>query len=529
MKSKRMFSLIVAVALLVSNITVFAEGPFPGNDSNDGSLNNYTVFNGNTNDSLDEGKYFVKDDDPGSDKNISLGNGYSIFLDYDQDNLSVSWMLNSPINPEYELTIVHINVKASNAYMSYPNGLNNGSQNIDSVFNNGNNKYHEISHVTVAYCFEEIPKQDPDPIYGSITINKDVLDETDGSEFTVTVTGPDSYTTQVAISEGNPVTLYNLELGTYALVESDVAGYIEGTVDDITLTEEMVEKSITFENELENDDPDPDPDPDPIYGSITINKDVLDETDGSEFTVTVTGPDSYTTQVAISEGNPVTLYNLELGTYALVESDVAGYIEGTVDEITLTEEMVEKSVTFENELEKDDPEPPVIQSNPKRSVYKMDIEKEATEDEIQLGEDVDFVISVTNTGNKTLTDVKVVDDKANVETIISRLNINETVEFTINLTPEELGVFNNTASASDNRASYVEDSDSVVVVELEEEIIEVVDEIPLDLPETDNTPPLEEMEEEIPLSVPDTGVPPLTLFYLMGAGLAALGILKKEY
>ena len=88
----------------MSNNSVFANIQLPGNDANDGSLSGYTEFNGSTNDDLN----------------------------YDEDNYMVSWELNSSSDSEHEIEIEYVNVKASNKYMRYDEGLLDGDRKHES-------------------------------------------------------------------------------------------------------------------------------------------------------------------------------------------------------------------------------------------------------------------------------------------------------------------------------------------------------------------------------------------------------------
>jgi len=102
----------------------------------------------------------------------------------------------------------------------------------------------QISHITFYYC------ESQEPPTGSITINKNITNsDLDDTQFDVTVTGPESYTTVVAVSEGNSVTLDNLIMGAYTFYEVVPPGYTGVvTAGSLTLTPGALDKSFTFVN-----------------------------------------------------------------------------------------------------------------------------------------------------------------------------------------------------------------------------------------------------------------------------------------
>ena len=175
MREKKILMLIMAILLLLSNFTAFAGNPNPVVEG--------TEFTGSIDDVLSEGTYWVKDEPP-HDGTLPLGNGHEITLDYNDCNTNVTWSLNDPADPDYEITIKVIYVKASDAYVEYPYGLDDGSKTLwsvakeckdDGITEDGFETviecddeceddcdegcgFHQVSHVTIVYEFTEIEK-----------------------------------------------------------------------------------------------------------------------------------------------------------------------------------------------------------------------------------------------------------------------------------------------------------------------------------------------------------------------------------
>lgn len=154
---------------------------------------------------------------------------------------------------------------------------------------------------------------------------------------------------------------------------------------------------------------------------------------------------------------------------------------------------------------------------PKKRTYKMTIDKEADKYEAYPGEEVNYTIVVKNTGNATLTNIKVIDVKVGLDEVITLLTPNKTKTFEVSaIMPDGVGNFDNTAIAEDNRAGKVSDTETVLILEKEKE------------KEEEDTP--EVPDEEIPLDIPDTGTIPMGIVYTTGALISALGyiILKRK-
>jgi hypothetical protein len=99
------------------------------------------------------------------------------------------------------------------------------------------------------------------------------------------------------------------------------------------------------------------------------------------------------------------------------------------------------------------------------TTYSMSITKTADATEVEVGDTINYRIAVTNTGQATLNGISVTDEMIGLDETITTLAVGDSSIFTgsyVALTP---GVLTNTASASDDQASYVIDSVSVTVVE----------------------------------------------------------------
>ena len=189
--------------------------------------------------------------------------------------------------------------------------------------------------------------------------------------------------------------------------------------------------------------------PEPPTGSITINKVVKGETiDPTVFEVDVVGDKGYTTTVAISEGNSVTLNDLALDTYTLTEKDNEDYIIDGPKTVTIDGNNLERDVTFNNELK----------------TYEMSITKDASPTNLQLGGVITYTITVTNDGNQPLTDVTLTDDTVDLtETFDLAVDGEET--FMVTQSAMTTGQIINVAEATDDMAGTVTASAIVNVTE----------------------------------------------------------------
>ncbi|WP_139891617.1 Cna B-type domain-containing protein, partial [Bacillus sp. D386] len=102
--------------------------------------------------------------------------------------------------------------------------------------------------------------------------------------------------------------------------------------------------------------------------------------------------------------------------------------------------------------------------------YALEVDKTADKEEVKVGETITYTINVTNTGNKALTDVKVVDEMVGLDTVIEKLEVGKTKTFTVKhvATTENVGELTNVAVAKvviDGKEIVEEGSVTVTVSE----------------------------------------------------------------
>lgn len=183
---------------------------------------------------------------------------------------------------------------------------------------------------------------------------------------------------------------------------------------------------------------------------------------------------------------------------------------GTIENIATAENSLAGVATDSAVVTVTSTPPPPI-----KRTYKMTIDKEADKYEAYPGEKVNYTIVVKNTGNSTLTNIKVTDEKVGLDEVITLLTPNKTKTFEVSaIIPDGLGNFDNTAIAEDNKAGVVSDTVTIFILEKEKE--------------EEDTPEIP--DEEIPLDIPDTGTMPMGIVYTGGALISTLGyiILKRK-
>ncbi|MCG8483564.1 MAG: DUF11 domain-containing protein [Clostridia bacterium] len=89
-----------------------------------------------------------------------------------------------------------------------------------------------------------------------------------------------------------------------------------------------------------------------------------------------------------------------------------------------------------------------VKSEPTNDVYDFEIEKIATPETVYLGNAATFDITIKNTGNKDLFDIKIVDEMLDINREIALLPAGEEFHDSIDIVMNELGTFTNTVLAS---------------------------------------------------------------------------------
>ena len=81
--------------------------------------------------------------------------------------------------------------------------------------------------------------------------------------------------------------------------------------------------------------------------------------------------------------------------------------------------------------------------------YDFSFNKTADKDEVEVGETITYTIDVTNTGNKALTDLNVIDEMVGLDETISQLDVGETKTLTVTheATSDDIGELTNLAVA----------------------------------------------------------------------------------
>src|SRR6056297_217266 len=424
------------------------------------------------------------------------------------------------------------------------------------------------NNVVLVANFTEVPEE-----YGTITFTKTVInvEGTDTTTFNVTVTYPNQSTTDIAIQNGQTVTLSGLELGTYEWEEDIPDGYqgVSNTTGTITLNLASAPiKTVEIVNEKFDEN----------LGSITVYKEIIGEQVGDDFNFRLykgdavpsnpDDPEYIVAQTSVDINNPEFIGGLEAGWYTIGEDpDIEGYIlpypisfelDGgedksvtlqnieiplkitkTVDDdevrtnenvtYTITVENTSDSINFDDVVVEDanlgysttlasltaggvfthsittsygtegnkvntakastyyyhpeldnvrDGEGQYIEvqdsanvvvddpSVPRTRTYRMTIDKVADGDFYEVGDTIEYTITVRNTGNSTLTNVLVTDDMTGLSETIDFLNPRASEEFKTTYVAQEddIGDLTNTATAEDDRAG-TEEATEIVTVE----------------------------------------------------------------
>ncbi|HAE41727.1 MAG TPA: hypothetical protein DCG34_02265, partial [Clostridiales bacterium] len=394
----------------------------------------------------------------------------------------------------------------------------------------------------------------PEPIEGTLEIYKnvdgDLALDTDVFTFTINpaVQPAEEFSamavlypavTASAITNGS----ITLPAGDYIVEETVFGEYTSLTTpQSITITAGQT-TSVTFYNELFSDDPTP--------GSILINKTVTgnrsDEDDvftydiepyyfendnGFDFMPNAVQMPEFPIVVTASaiEGGDGYAGNLEPGFYLVTERDPSPYnltARSSNSEYELYEdrgiivyvdEETQTVVNFTNRYNVSTPS----------TTYRMSITKTADAAEVNVGDVITYTITVTNTGDGTLTNVAVVDERVGLDEVIATLGVGASRTFTATYLATEVGLLENTATATDNQAPYVEAKVSVIISDIATEIIEE-EPVPESVPEVEEEVEVVVIEtEEPPLAIPDTGADASVLLYGAGAILSLLGVIKKK-
>jgi len=278
-----------------------------------------------------------------------------------------------------------------------------------------------------------------EPEYGTLTIEKEVwidgvLQQGNTETFTFTVDGGQ----------------IELETGSYVVTETGYGDYTpDATTQQAIVTTEG--GLVTFINRYTT--------PEDPESYIRIEKTVegnrSDEDD--EFTFEIRDGQGTLVDTVIASGNEDGWsIELEPGVYTVTELDPSPY--NLISDNDITVELGEgqtEVASFTNRYN----------VTVTRTDYEMTITKTADENEVNVGDTITYTIKVKNTGDATLTNISVVDEMVGLDEVIESLAVNQTETFTVTYiaTIDDVGVLENTATATDDRAG-VEEDDAVVIV-----------------------------------------------------------------
>ncbi|MDP3387511.1 MAG: hypothetical protein Q8S24_09770, partial [Eubacteriales bacterium] len=321
------------------------------------------------------------------------------------------------------------------------------------------------------------------PTDGTLIIDKivtgDLSDETDVFEFNiypqqaVSVMVVGYYVTASAITDGS----IQLPQGYYMVVETDYGSYTPSTTSQYVWITAGQTTSVAFYNDWSSEYTTP--------GSILINKTVTGNRANSSdiFTYDIVpyyyenGNDLMpntlqmpqfplvVTASAVTDGYAG---HLEPGWYLVTERDPSPYnltarssndpeyeLDGARGIIVYVGEDSQTVVNFTNRYNISTPS----------SDYRMSITKTADAAEVNVGDLITYTITVTNTGDVTLTNIAVKDEMVDLDEVIATLNVGASRTFTATYLATEEGLLENTATATDDQAPAVLDEALVFVVE----------------------------------------------------------------
>jgi hypothetical protein len=154
---------------------------------------------------------------------------------------------------------------------------------------------------------------------GSLTVTKNVNGDTSGvtiPEFIITVTGPNSFSENRTLADGESYTWYNLAPGTYSVTENKTGlsgnWVVSGEGDISVVADEISVATITNTYTTT-----------PIVGSLTVGKTVTGNIGSMTlpiFEMTITGPESFVATRTLVHGETFTWNNLVPGTYNVTEN-----------------------------------------------------------------------------------------------------------------------------------------------------------------------------------------------------------------
>jgi|GEM_PF-5395749 len=387
-----------------------------------------------------------------------------------------------------------------------------------------------------------------DPEKGSITVNKVISGGTDQEasiDFSVKVTGgPDNMYSQIKLVSVNSSAVFsNLDPGAYLVEEINLpTGYktnkatFNVTIPDGT-TDESMHKEVTITNYKESD---------PEKAMLVIKKHVINgnTTDkAKKFDVEVTYPtmgDGVVKRVIqVSENVPVTLKDLDFGTYTFKELNVPSpYKFDSISTSSVVLSVYEKTdeVLVKNKKESDPP--PNGSKKPRIDVKKYvsvdgkdtwDDANSASGPETTENSDVFFKFVVTNTGDVRLTNITLTDDyfdDLDEDEIEDSLSKGSSFEYIFGPVGAANGQHKNTATATGDYSgrTYTDTDPAHYIVKQGDKVDPPPPNVRPDDPKIPDPVVVDEVEEP---ELPKTGASGMLLFG--GMVLAGGGLLLRRY
>ncbi|KUO50525.1 MAG: hypothetical protein APF76_07710 [Desulfitibacter sp. BRH_c19] len=514
---------------------------------------NVTIPDGTTDESMHKEvtitNYMENDPEKGSitvNKVISGGTDQEASIDF-----SVK-VTGGPDNMYSQIKLVSVNSSAvfSNldpgAYLVEEINLPTGYKTNKATFNvtipDGTTDESMHKEVTITNYKES------DPEKGSITVNKVISGGTDQEasiDFSVKVTGgPDNMYSQIKLVSVNSSAVFsNLDPGAYLVEEINLpTGYktnkatFNVTIPDGT-TDESMHKEVTITNYKESD---------PEKAMLVIKKHVINgnTTDkAKKFDVEVTYPtmgDGVVKRVIqVSENVPVTLKDLDFGTYTFKELNVPSpYKFDSISTSSVVLSVYEKTdeVLVKNKKESDPP--PNGSKKPRIDVKKYvsvdgkdtwDDANSASGPETTENSDVFFKFVVTNTGDVRLTNITLTDDyfdDLDEDEIEDSLSKGSSFEYIFGPVGAANGQHKNTATATGDYSgrTYTDTDPAHYIVKQGDKVDPPPPNVRPDDPKIPDPVVVDEVEEP---ELPKTGASGMLLFG--GMVLAGGGLLLRRY
>jgi uncharacterized repeat protein (TIGR01451 family)/LPXTG-motif cell wall-anchored protein len=308
---------------------------------------------------------------------------------------------------------------------------------------------------------------------GSLTVYKEIIGEQVGDDFNFRLykgdavsEDPNDIVAQTSVDINNPELIGGLEAGWYTVSEDpEIEGYILPYPITFYL-DDGEDASVTLQN-IEV----------PLKITKTVDDDLVRTNENVTYTIVVenTSDEIDLYDVFVEDANlgySTTLASLTAGgvfTHNITTSyGTEGNKVNTAKASTYFyhPELDNVRDAEGQYIEVQDSANVVVDNPSVNRTYRMTIDKVADGDFYEVGDTIEYTITVENTGNSTLTNVLVTDDMTGLSETIDFLSPGETEEFVTTYVAQEsdIGDITNIATAEDDRAG-TEDDDVTVTVE----------------------------------------------------------------